>query len=273
MAARTATTCGAALSGVLAGVVLLQAARLQRARALAEHCRGLPLFQRPQPGAPQRILLLGDSTGVGVGGDPQAQSIGARLARDWPQAEIVNACASGARVRDTLAHVRREAPHWPHFDLVVLQVGGNDVLRLASLATLREELRALLRQLSGVADHVVWAGLANVGRAPLFIPPFSWLLSVQARRCCQLFAQCADEAGVTFVDFYREPGEDPFSADAARYYAHDGLHPSGEAYAYCYRVMRPLIARALAGAERAAGLSRSRRGQTAGGRAPAGAAS
>ncbi|AEG91514.1 SGNH/GDSL hydrolase family protein [Ramlibacter tataouinensis] len=245
MDAWTAAACGA-LSAALTGVVLLQAARLQRAIQLAERHRALPLFQRRRPGAPLRILLLGDSTGVGVGCDPASHSIGARLARDWPDAEIVNACSSGARVRDTLARVARESPQWRRFDLVLLQVGGNDVLRFARLDALRRDLQELLARLAGIADHVVWAGLANVGRAPLFIPPFSWLLSGQARRCCRLFAECARQADVAFIDFYREPSEDPFSADAPRYYAHDGLHPSGEAYAYCYRAMRPVIARALA---------------------------
>jgi lysophospholipase L1-like esterase len=238
---------GAGLAAGLGGLALLQARRIRRAARLAEQCRGAPLFQRPQHGAPRRILLLGDSTGVGVGCDPARQSIAARLAGDWPDAEIVNACVSGARVRDTLGQVRQglQSGRWTRFDVVVLQVGGNDVLRFEPLPALERDLRSLLADLARLGDHVVWAALANVGCAPIFLPPFSWLMRVRARRCGRLFARRARAAGVTFVDFYREPHEDPFSANASRYYAHDGLHPSGAAYAFCYRVMRPAIARAL----------------------------
>ena len=75
----------------------------------------------------------------------------------------------------------------------------------------------------------VWAGVANVGLAPLFLPPFFWVLSARTRRVTRLLRACAREHGAEFVDFFRERATDPFSADPARYYAADRVHPSAAA--------------------------------------------
>ena len=39
-----------------------------------------------------------------------------------------------------------------------------------------------------------------------------------------------ERQGVAFVDLYRRSGGDLFATDPDRYYAEDGLHPSGEGY-------------------------------------------
>ena len=60
---------------------------------------------RSSAGVPKsalRVLVLGDSTGVGIGANRPEESIAGLLAQDFPAADIVNVSRSGARVADAL---------------------------------------------------------------------------------------------------------------------------------------------------------------------------
>lgn len=231
---------GAATS--LAGLLLAQWRRVGQARALLRQAG--PVFVRVPAQARRRILVVGDSTGAGVGCSDVRDSIAGRVAADHPDAEVVNLCVAGARVADVLDTVRGLPAH-DTFDLALVFAGGNDVLRWTRAAALQAGAAALLRELRARSPRTVWAGVANVGLAPLFLPPFSWVLSARTRRVTCLLSACAREHGAEFVDFFRERATDPFSADPARYYAADRVHPSAAAHGWCYRRMRGLIAPAL----------------------------
>jgi lysophospholipase L1-like esterase len=239
---RTASSIALALSPA-AALVAAQARRVWRARTVAADAPAT--FSQLLPAARQRILLVGDSTGAGVGCERADESIAARLARDFAQAEVRNLCVNGATVAHVLQAVRGLGA--AGFDLVLVFAGGNDVLRRTPCHELRRDTAALLDELGGRGAQVVWTGMANVGLAPLFLPPFSWWMTARTRRVNRLLATEAAAAGVRFVDFFRERGSDPFSADPARFYARDHVHPSGQAYAYCYARMRPAIQQALCG--------------------------
>lgn len=234
-----AARLGAALAlALVAGATLLQAGRLQRALRTA---RGLvagttPFARRPE-GAQRRVLLLGDSTGVGVGGGP-AQSVAALLARDHPELQLINACRSGARLPDVAQQVADHAAELPLMDAVLVLAGGNDVLYTRRLPQLAEAADALMRQLAPVAPRVVWLGPANIGHAPVFVPPFSWWMSLRTRQAARIYAQCAQLAGATYLDFFGVGAADPFVADRQRWFARDGIHPSAASYRYCYDRLR-----------------------------------
>ncbi|MCR5868585.1 GDSL-type esterase/lipase family protein [Aquincola sp. J276] len=229
---------GALALAVVAGATLLQAGRLRRALQAA---RGLvadttAFTQRPH-GPRQRVLLLGDSTGVGVGGGP-AHSVAALLARDHPQLQLINACRSGARLPDVAQQVAAHAHELPHMDAVLVLAGGNDVLYTRRLPQLERAADALMRVLAPVAPRVVWLGPANIGHAPVFVPPFSWWMSLRTRQAARIYARCARRAGATYLDFFRVGAADPFVADRQRWFARDGIHPSAASYRYCYDRLR-----------------------------------
>lgn len=207
--------------------------RVQRAKEIVRvaSVRTLAFDQRfSSPNA--RVLILGDSTAVGLGADSPNESIGGLLAADHPNVEVLNAACSGAclgQVTDQLAGV----PH-ASFDLVLLLVGGNDVIRGTPLDLLECQADDLLPRLRQLSTEVVWLGSANVGLAPLFMPPWSWLLSARSRRRSRHFEALAKRHDVHFLNFFREQSDDVFSRDSARYYAPDRVHPSSASYRYCY---------------------------------------
>ncbi|HZY17699.1 MAG TPA: GDSL-type esterase/lipase family protein [Ramlibacter sp.] len=226
-----------------AALLLAQLRRVRQARTL---CECAPAVFTRSPASPsRRVLLVGDSTGAGVGCEHPRESIAARLADEFPDAEVRNLCLNGATVADVLRTVRG-LPAGPRFDLVLVFAGGNDVLKRTPWAELESGSQALLGELQARAGQVLWAGMANVGLAPLFLPPFSWWMTARTRRANRLLARQARRAGARFVDFFREKADDPFSADPQRFYARDRVHPSAQAYAWCYAQMRPAIAAVLA---------------------------
>jgi lysophospholipase L1-like esterase len=202
---------------------------------IARACR----FERRLAAPRGRVLLLGDSTGVGVGADHPDESLAGLLAADYPDIEIVNDCLSGARVADVLQQATRRSTE--RYDLVILQVGANDVLHATDFGMLAADTQTLLQVARGIAPRAVWLSTANIGLAPLFVPPFSWWISSSTRRARAIFAAAAERAHVEFVDFFRERRDDPFSRDAKRYYAPDRLHPTSASYRHCYHLARERI--------------------------------
>lgn len=222
----------------LAGVVAWQAARLRaavrRGHALAQLAR--PFEHRPgQPVA--RVLLLGDSTGVGVGAGRPEATLPGLLAAAYPQVEIVNRCRNGARTADALQQLLSPGAGG-RCDLALVLVGGNDVLHHTPHARLRRDAQALLAALALRARHVVWLGSANVGGSPVLPWPLAAWFTWRTRRTMGLLAGVARRGGAQFIDFFRPPGQDLFARRAGIYFAGDGVHPSAHSYRHCFEVLR-----------------------------------
>jgi lysophospholipase L1-like esterase len=190
---------------------------------------------------PPRVLLVGDSTGVGAGALHVRDSIGGLLAAAYREAEVVNHCRNGARVADTAVQLARLQAEGRRCDMALVFAGGNDVLRLTPHASLALHARALLAAAHGVARHVVWLGCADIGGAPAFVPPLSWLLSWRTSRTMRLLAGEAERAGVRFIRFDGRGHDEVFAADPGIYFAADGLHPSAASYRRCFEVLRQRV--------------------------------
>ncbi len=205
---------------------------LLHARQLAEQARR---FEIHPPDAQRRVLVLGDSTGVGVGSSSPEQSLPGLLAAEFPQVEIVNASVSGARVADALTQSRAHATPGRCFDLVLVMAGGNDVLKMTPRRALSTQVKALLRELQHEARLVVWLGSADIGTAPALKPPMSRLLGWQCRRTMRLLERLVREYGAEFIDFSTETHSRAFTQQPGRYFAADGVHPSAAAYQHCFQ--------------------------------------
>lgn len=125
-----------------------------------------------RPAGPERLVLaFGDSLYAGYGldrGQSLPDAIQARLRRDGINATIVNAGVSGdtsAAGRQRLAFVLDNLPRKP--DLVLLGLGGNDVLRQLPAAETRANMTAMLDTLRKRGLPVVLTGMKappNLGR-------------------------------------------------------------------------------------------------------------
>jgi lysophospholipase L1-like esterase len=222
----------------LAGAFVLQAAKVARSLHRGRGIVSATSAFGQRPAQPRlRVLLLGDSTGLGVGAQA-GQCIAALLAADHPDAEVLNLSCSGARLADVASQLQHLPDLNQRWDLLLLHAGGNDILRGTTPTRMQRAAEDLLEQLVARARHVVWLGPPNIGRLPAFVPPFSWLLSQRSASSCALFKRCADRFGVRFVDFCDPVGEAFFAADPLRFIAADQIHPTGESYRHCYGLLK-----------------------------------
>lgn len=189
-------------------------------------------FQRLRPEAALRILVAGDSTGVGVAVRDPSESVAGRLGELLPDAHVENISRNGARTRDVLAQVRTKQGQ--QYTLVLLQVGGNDILRFTPFEDLTRDLSTLLDEARAMSDHVVLLSAGNVGLAPLFPRAIGWVYTHRTRAVQEIFTREAKHRGVLYVDLFKERKDDIFLTDPLRYYAPDFLHLSGEGYRVWY---------------------------------------
>jgi len=206
-----------------------------RSRALAAASQP---YERRQAASAHAILVLGDSTGVGVGAQRPEDSIAGRLAIDFPDSDIVNISCSGARVAEALEQARQCIAEGRHYDVAVLHLGGNDVVRGTDTAELAAACETLMVELKQVARHAVWLGPPNIGLAPLFPLPYAWLMASRTRAATSVFAASAARHDVAYVDFSTPEHGERLRRDKKDHFAVDGFHPSSSSYGYGYATAR-----------------------------------
>ena len=180
------------------------------------------------PAAPQAsLLIVGDSTALGTGASNPEASLAGRIAQRYPGLAIRNLASAGARfeaIAEQLAHAGRH-------DLILVVGGANDVMRFTSASDLARSVALTLNRAAQQAGKVIVLPAPNVGNAPFFPPPLSWLLSHRVRSLHRLVRASAVTTGAAYVNLYRERADDPFVRDSERLIAIDHLHPSDAGYA------------------------------------------
>ncbi len=214
-----------------------QAWRIGRLMRVAEKLAAASLpFSRTVHQATLRILVVGDSSGLGIGASTAASSIAGLIGEKYTQANVVNVAVNGARTNDAVRQLQATPGT---FDLIVVMVGGNDIVHFTPHEQLRRELGTVLALASRKAKHVLFSPTGNVGDVLLFPAPVRWILARRSRAIRRLFTeQVAAAAGdVRFADLYREGGADPFVVHPQRYFAADLFHPSDAGYADWFNVI------------------------------------
>jgi len=181
------------------------------------------------------VLVLGDSTAVGVG-SPNDESVAGRLGV-YLNASVENYAVSGAVTSDLAAQIAQAKK--PKYDLILIQVGANDIIRFHSPETTAQTFDVALKSLQPRSDRIVLLTAGKVGEAPLFPRLFGWLWTWQAAHMRTQFMAVAQADNVAYVDLYNIP--DPFSSDPSRYYAPDGLHLTGEGYGFWFDQVQKTI--------------------------------
>ena len=204
--------------------------RIEQAAELARQSE--PLQQRVA-GAALRLLIVGDSTAVGTGATSARTSLAGLIARDHPRLWIENRAQDGAKFADVLPQLA--GPE--RFDIVLIQAGGNDVIRLRALDALRDDIDQIMLAASARAPVVILMPAGNVGNAPFFFAPLSWLMTQRARALHRFAADSAARTGAVYVNLFHERTDDPFVADPGLH-ARDGLHPSDAGYRAWWQVLR-----------------------------------
>lgn len=197
--------------------------RIGKADELAR--RSEPLQHTPAD-ATLRLLIVGDSTGVGTGASAPQASLAGLLAQAYPRLQIDNRARDGATFADVIGQLDGATSR---YDIVLVQAGGNDVIRLRKLADVQADIHrvALLARARG--ERVLLMPAGNVGNAPFFFPPVSWFMTSRARSMHGFVREAAAQNQAVYVNLFKEKANDPF-AQQPGLNAADGLHPSDAGY-------------------------------------------
>ena len=185
-----------------------------------------PFQQRPA-NAPVRMLVVGDSTAVGTGAQTPAASVAGRLGLQHRGLWIENRARDGARFADVAAQLEGGDQR---FDIVLVQAGGNDVLRFSNWITVRAAVDRVARRAREMAPVVLLMPAGNLGNAPFFFPPLRGWMTHRSRALHAVVREVASERGAVYVNLFKERVADPFVLEPGLH-ARDGLHPSDAGYA------------------------------------------
>ncbi|MGW5666722.1 SGNH/GDSL hydrolase family protein [Micromonospora sp. NPDC003776] len=203
--------------------------------------------------APLRLVLLGDSSALGVGVARFEDTIGGQLAQllaEGPPARRVHLSSvgvSGSRSTDLATQVARallgERP-----DVAVVLIGANDATALTRPADAAAYLGSAVRRLREAHVEVVVATCPDLGAVRAVAAPLRQVLAWSGRRIARAQTAAVLDAGGTVVDLGTETGP-VFRADAGTL-CHDGYHPSADGYRVWAHALLPAVETAATVASR-----------------------
>jgi lysophospholipase L1-like esterase len=187
------------------------------------------LYERKISSAPMRILVLGDSTAFGVGAENADFSTAGRLGNLYPEAEVVNLSVSGLKIGG-LNKILLNVDDSERFDIVLIQIGANDIIRFTSNEEIEMGIKAVLQRAGRFGGKVIVLHSGDVGGAkffPWFARPF---LTHKSQEVRGIYIRVVGDHNASYVDLMSSPADTLLLADPPRYYAKDYLHLSGEGY-------------------------------------------
>ncbi|NES14283.1 MULTISPECIES: SGNH/GDSL hydrolase family protein [Micromonospora] len=244
------------VAGTVGGAAVLAGQAIAaRSRQYAQPELGLALRATiGRTGAPPlRLVLLGDSSALGVGVARFEDTIGGQLAHllaEGPpgrRVQLSSVGVSGSRSTDLATQVARallgERP-----DVAVVLIGANDATALARPADAAAYLGSAVRRLREAHVEVVVATCPDLGAVRAVAAPLRQVLAWSGRRIARAQTAAVLDAGGTVVDLGTETGP-VFRADAGTL-CHDGYHPSADGYRVWAHALLPAVEAAATVASR-----------------------
>lgn len=185
------------------------------------------------------ILIVGDSTGYGTGVTNPKDSIAGRIGADFPHYRIDNQSHNG----DTIAAAEaRLGDITQTYDLILLQLGANDIIQKHTMTDIMSDVEALYEKLADHSDHIVMMSLGNIGAVPAFTGNTATAYTQQSVAYHTELEQFAKtRADFTYINLYEEPATDPFVQEPSIYIAADDVHPTAAGYAKWYDKLHPIL--------------------------------
>lgn len=185
------------------------------------------------------IMCIGDSTAVGTGAPDTTQSIAGRLGQDYPETAIINYAVNGIS-SSNLVTILSTHPEW-RADLLIVQIGGIDILGLRSLRTFKKNILTLIKQTRIIAPRTLFLTSSNLGSLPYFRFPISLIFAWRTRYVRNFMLHLAHTHDLVYADLYHEPRHDPFLKNPKKYFACDHIHPSGDGYGLWYTQIKTVL--------------------------------
>lgn len=173
-----------------------------------------------------RMLIVGDSTATAPGlHDPDASwpRLVARHMADRYQVELTCLAEGGARSHNVL-EVQVPAALGRSWDITIVSVGSNDVMRLVPVWRFARRMDAIVEQLSERSRAVILFGVGDLGSIPRLPFPVDRIASAAGHVADWVHRRTATRFGVDKVDQWSLTTE-PFNS-GIHMFADDLFHPS-----------------------------------------------
>lgn len=184
------------------------------------------------------ILVLGDSTAVGVGARSVDDTLPALLSREVNATYVENRAVSGALTRDL--EVQLNDVSLNEYSYILIAIGGNDIIRFQSVRKAVSLLDNALNDLPPTRNLIVYSA-GNVGASTLFPWFIRPLHTSYNQNYHEQFEKVVRAHGGKYVNFYKPKGNDPFVQQPEVYLAGDGLHPTSAGYALWFEEIRAAL--------------------------------
>jgi lysophospholipase L1-like esterase len=206
-----------------------------------------PAARAATPSAPAvQLAVLGDSLAFGTGAGDTSGGFAFRVYRAIdaarPGSEITNAAIGGSTTADVLrlqvARLRER-----RFDVVILCVGGNDVVRDVPSAAFARNYGRLVAAVRAAAPSaaLIAVGVPDVSISPLFADHAATVRAL-AQADDRAARGAAVAAGARYIDLFaltRRARETP------GFLSQDRFHPSDEGHAQIAALTLPVVEAAL----------------------------
>lgn len=185
------------------------------------------------------LFLLGDSTGYGTGATSGKFSLAGRIGEAYPALTIINDSKNGDTIREAYERLPQVSKK---YDVLLLQLGSNDILQRRSNEEIRTNLEQLFAKVATMAGDVLMISSGNVGAAPAFTGEEAEDYTKRTREFHTLATELSNNyENISYISLYEDPSTDPFVLYPETYLSLDGLHPSNEGYQRWYEVVAPSL--------------------------------
>ncbi|MFA4886770.1 MAG: SGNH/GDSL hydrolase family protein [Candidatus Nanoarchaeia archaeon] len=200
--------------------------------------RVLP-FQQINKNAKLSILFLGDSLQVGVGAVPK-KTIAGLFGKLYPASHIENHAVTGARTKDVLSQLDRALKE--RYDLILISVGGNDVIRFTRKSHVEKELKKLIDTVKKRSKKVVLSMCGRIDYVPQLPASLKKHYKVRQNELNELFIKIAKEKSVLFIDLLNDELINiPFRDSPEIYFGKDGFHPAAKGYVFSFKKFKSVL--------------------------------
>ncbi len=183
-----------------------------------------------------KVLFIGDSTGVGVGASSPDDSVAGRFGADYPEMTIENLSISGRKTAEIIPDLKKIPKN--SYEYVIIQVGGNDIIGFTNIEKLKSNLDVVLSEAKRIGEKVLVMTSGNVGNAPIFPRPIAFLLEKQTRKVREVFIKKTSNYNAVYIDLFKEKINDLFSKEPLKYHAKDLFHPNSDGYGLWYQNLK-----------------------------------
>ncbi|OUD12227.1 SGNH/GDSL hydrolase family protein [Thioflexithrix psekupsensis] len=189
------------------------------------------------------LVVLGESTAVGIGIATHAQGLAAQIAahlNGYTKQAIHWQCLGGREINVQKTHhwlIPQVEPLKP--DILVIVLGLNDTWQLTSLSRWREELYRVIHSAKDNVKQGIFFTLSPPFSQKKYAPqPLRFLLNIRRMLLNYHLEQSViRQAKCAYIDFTHSP-------QSMDYWAEDGIHPSAAGYTlWGEHIARQILAR------------------------------